>query len=114
MASNSAARRALAPARVQQDGFRAVVVQVHLHVGLKDPGFHVQALCGQEVAELLVEPLALVGGGGLAEAGAVAPAGVSVESELRHHQHFAPHLGQAQVQLAFAVAEDPQSRDFAG
>ena len=49
---------------------------------------------------------------GLDERGAVSLARVAVERELRHQQHRAAYILDAEIKLAVGVVEDAQLRDF--
>ncbi len=66
----------------------------------------------REGDEVLVEPLGLIGRGGVGEGGAVALPAVGEERELADHEHLASHVGQAQVGLAALVLEHAHLADL--
>ena len=85
---------------VQAEGEGAAVHQAHVHHGAEDAGVHAGHVAPGEGDEVLVEPLGLIGRGGVGEGGAVALPAVGEERELADHEHLASHVGQAQIGLA--------------
>ena len=90
---------------VQAEGEGAAVHQAHVHNGAEDAGVHAGHVAPGEGDEVLVEPLGLIGRGGVGEGGAVALPAVGEERELADHEHLASHVGQAQIGLAALVLE---------
>lgn len=92
-------------------GDRAVVDQLHLHVGTKAPGFHWLMRNSCQFDQAIEQVLAKLGTGCAAETGTHAAGGVGGQGELRDQQQAAADIAQRTVHAAFAVAEDTIAED---
>jgi len=100
--------------RVQEDGHRAVVVDLYEHHGPEAASGHGDAGGAQVVGEALHQRLGHVGQGGVGEAGTAAAARVGVERELGDDQGLAAAVQQREVHLARGVLKDAQVGDLLG
>src|SRR5512133_132437 len=107
-------RRCPAGSALEDEGHRAVVDQLDLHVLLEETGFHAGVLGLQQVEEPAEQDPGRVRGHGLIEGGPPAPGDAAGQGELADGEDLAAHLLEAEVQLPVTVLEDPQRGDLGG
>ena len=98
---------------IQQDGYRPVILRVHLHIGPKFPVLYMETPGLTLRYEPLIEGNGGVRPGGAGEAGTPGFA-VGIEGELGDHQQRAAGLGQIQVHFAVFILKNSQAADLVG
>src|SRR5581483_4773851 len=100
--------------RVEQDRDRALVHQFDLHHLLEPAGLAAQACIAYPHDEMFVEFPCTRRRSGVIERRPLAATDVSVERELRNHQHRALALAKVEIHLAVLIVEDAKADDLLG
>src|SRR5262245_14616892 len=93
---------------LEEQGHRAIVHQLEMHVFLEPAGFDGHRSGTKMADEGVEEARCLLRWRRLGEARAAALAGVAVEGEVRHRQQGAATFAQALVEGAFGIGEDAE------
>ena len=99
---------------VDQDGDRAVVSQVDLHLGLENTGFYPHTCTPEPVYKIGVEQVGLFGFGSVGIGRAPSSPDVSIKRELGNHEDSAVIVDEGEIHLSIVVRENTEIDDLVG
>jgi hypothetical protein len=99
---------------VQDESYRAIIVDLDLHIGAKLSGRHAKSTRSQRFQKPPVQGDRQVRGGRVDE-GRPPPFGrIAVQGKLGHHQQRSANVVESQIHLSIAITEQPDAGYFLG